>query len=259
MGEAGGFVYAIGELKIRFPTLAIEKEYAQVMRTAPTANLNEPQLQYNMLRQHRYLANQMCWVLSIEGIETYILVPKDPLMLDQFIEAMIPTPVDQRLDVDVIIGDRGPTAPPFMCNGLTVPIVLVDQIYSFDRPTLMAAMTTPAGQEEAAFRETARGLFDRIQQMADNTGELDEHRALNYLAVRYPRIYDHTAERNASDYSLTAIDVIPSRLSGIRKLVDVVLSYRSRTTDVTEKYYIRVDVTEKFPFLERGLAPFYDR
>jgi hypothetical protein len=250
-------VYALGALKIRFPTLAIEKEYAQAMHSAPTANLNEPQLQYNMLRQHRYLANQMCWVLSIEGIETYILILKDPFMLDQFIEAM--APVDQRLDVDVIIGDRGPIAPPFMCNGLTVPIVLVDQIYSFDRPTLMAAMTTPAGQEEEAFRETARGLFDRIQQMADNTGELDEHRALNYLAVRYPRIYDHTAEMNARDYSLTAIDVIPSRLSGIRKLVDVVLSYRSRTTDVTEKYYIRVDVTEKFPFLERALAPFYDR
>jgi hypothetical protein len=95
--------------------------------------------------------------------------------------------------------------------------------------------------------------------MADNTGEMDEHRALNYLAVRYPRIYNHAAEMHGRDYSLVAIEVISSRLSGVRKLVDVVLSYTSRTTDVTEKYYIRIDVTEKFPFLEKALAPFYDR
>jgi hypothetical protein len=242
---------------MRLPSLSIEKEFAQAVRNGQTTNLSDQQVQYTILRENRYLANEVCWVLSIEGVETYILVPRDPLMIEQFIGALAPT--DQRLDVDVVVGVRGPVAPAEMCNGLMVPIVIVDQIYSFDRPALIGAMATPEGHDEAAFRDTASELFDRIQQMADNTGEMDEHRALNYLAVRYPRIYNHAAEMHGRDYSLTAIEVISSRLSGVRKLVDVVLSYTSRTTDVTEKYYVRIDVTEKFPFLEKALAPFYDR
>ena len=40
----------------------------------------------------------------------------------------------------------------------------------------------------------AEELFYRIIQMADNTGGTDEHRALNYLAVRYQEIYKRTEE-----------------------------------------------------------------
>ena len=43
-------------------------------------------------------------------------------------------------DIDVIIGRRGPMASPEMCNGLMIPIVIVDQIYSFDRDTLMKSI-----------------------------------------------------------------------------------------------------------------------
>ena len=64
---------------------------------------------------------------------------------------------------------------------------------------------------------------------------------------------------NARDFSLTGVEVVPSRLSGTRKLVDVIMSYTNRGTDVTEKYYVRVDVTEKFPFLDKKLSPYYDR
>jgi hypothetical protein len=45
------------------------------------------------------------------------------------------------------------------------------------------------------------------------------------------------------------VDVRPSRLSGVRRIVDVILGYTNRQTDVTEKYFVRVDVTEEFPFL----------
>jgi hypothetical protein len=58
---------------------------------------------------------------------------------------------------------------------------------------------------------------------------------------------------------LTAVEVRPSRLSGVRKIVDVILSYTNRQTDVTEKYFVRVDVTEEFPFLVTRLSPYYDR
>jgi hypothetical protein len=64
--------------------------------------------------------------------------------------------------------------------------------------------------------------------MADNTSASDEHRALNYLAVRYPAIYATTPEAFGRNSSLTGVEVRPSRLSGTRKIVDVILSYTNR-------------------------------
>jgi len=256
------FIYAIGMIHTRFPSPSIEKEFAQCIATAEgTAKLTDQAVLHNALKENRHLANEVCWVLSIEGVEAYVLVPREPALLDQFVDAV--KPAQRGIDTDVIVGTRGPTAPAEMCNGLTVPIVLVDQVYSFDRPQLMAAIKKPAELKmtEAEFRPSAEELFDRIQQLADNVGGTDEHRAVNYLAVRYPQIYTHTASMFARDFSLTGVDVMPSRLtgSGNRKLVNVILSYTNRSTDVVEKYYIRVDVTEKYPYLDKRLSPFYDR
>ena len=99
----------------------------------------------------------------------------------------------------------------------------------------------------------------RILQMADNAGAGDEHRALNYLAVRYPAIYVQAAESHARSCSLTAVEVRPSRLTGVRKVVDAIFVYSHRQTDATEKFFTRVDVTGQFPFLVTKLSPYYDR
>jgi hypothetical protein len=41
----------------------------------------------------------------------------------------------------------------------------------------------------------------------------------------------------------------------VRKIVDVVFSYTNRQTDVTAKYFVRVDATEEFPFLVTKMSP----
>src|SRR3989441_7095609 len=165
------YVYALGRVAPRFPSLAVEKEFAQATGRAETAGLTDRQAFQSMLsqRSNRYLARQLCWVLEIEGLETYLLVPRDPADFDLLVEALRPTP--SPIDVDVVIGVRGPIAPPDMCNGLMIPIVAFDQIYSFDRDSLVASIprpeTIPAKQEES-FRAAAGELFDRIMQAADN-------------------------------------------------------------------------------------------
>ena len=97
-------------------------------------------------------------------------------------------------DLDVVIGLRGPIAPPQMCNGLMVPIVAFDQIYSFDRNALIQAIPKPETITAEQFGPAAEELFDRIMQLTDNAGATSEHRALNYLAMRYPAIYAKAAE-----------------------------------------------------------------
>ena len=105
---------------------------------------------------------------------------------------MRPTP--RPTDVDVVVGIRGPIAPPELCNGLMVPIVAFDQIYSFDVDALIKSIPRPEKVTAKEFEAVAEELFQRIMQMADNAGATDEHRALNYLAMRYPAIYATAAE-----------------------------------------------------------------
>jgi hypothetical protein len=253
------YVYAIGRIEPRFPRPSVEKEFVQATGRAETAGLTDRQAVQKVLsqRQNRYLARQLCWVMTIEGLETYLLTPRDPADLDLLVEALRPTP--QPWDLDCVIGIRGPIASPEKCNGLMVPLVAFDQIYSFDRDTLIKAIPRPEKTTAKDFAPAAEELFDRIMQMADNAGATDEHRALNYLAVRYQAIYANAADAFARNASLTGVDVAPSPLSGTRKVVNVVFSYTNRSTDVTDKFFCRVDVTEEFPYLVTKLSPYYDR
>ncbi len=253
------FVYAIGRVEPRFPLLSVEKEFAQAAARAETTGLTDRQSMYEVLSkpENRYLARHLCWVLTIEGIETYILAPQDPSDYSVLIDAIRPAP--SPLDVDVVIGVKGPVATPDMCNGLMVPVVYFDQIYSFDRDTLIKAIPRPESIAAENFEPAAAELFDRIMQIADNAGDTAEHRALNYCVVRYPAIYARTAQAFGMNASLSGIYVEPARLGGPRNIQSVVLSYTHRATDVVDKFFLRVDVTEKFPFLVTKLSPYYDR
>ena len=234
----------------------MEKEFAQASGRGDTKGLTDQETMHSILskKENRYLARKMCWVLMIEGLEVYILIPRDPNDIDQLIESIRPKPT--REDMDVVIGIRGPIAPPDMCNGLMVPIVGFDQIYSFDIDSLIKSIPRPE-KAEGEFEPAARELLERILQMADNAGSADEHRALNYLAVRYKAIYALAADQFAKNASLTSVDVKPSALSGARDVMDVVFTFTNRQTDVEEMFCVRVDVTEEFPFLVTKLSPYF--
>ncbi|MGQ0574943.1 MAG: hypothetical protein ACT4RN_12160 [Pseudonocardia sp.] len=259
---SSSFVYALGQIEPRFPSLSIEKEFVQAVGSHAVAGMTDRQAMRAALveRQNRYLARSMCWLLVIEGLETYILTPRDPFDLELLIDAY--REESTRDDLDVVIGVRTHIAPPEVCNGLALPIVVVDQVYSFDRPTLIESIPKPASVAEkdvTRFRSAAGDMFGQLIQLADNAGAIDEHRALNYLTVRYPQIYGLTTEQFDRNFSFSGVEVVLSRMSGVRAIVDVVFSYRHRETDVAEKYFVRVDVTEEFPFLVSKMNPYYDR
>jgi hypothetical protein len=256
-----GYVYAIGRVSPRFPNESVEKEFAQATGRTETAGLTDRKALHAVLSkpQNRYLARQLCWVFSIEGVDTYIMQPRDSADFQWLLDAVRPTP--RGSDVDVVIGLLGPIASPQVCNGLLVPIVVFDHLYSFDVDALIQSVPPPKELAEKAlqaFRESVEELFMRIAQMADNAGATDEDRARNYLVVRYPAIYATAAEMHQRNFSLSAVQARPSALSGTRKVVEVVFSYRNRTSDVCERFLVRVDVTQEFPFLVSKLAPCYE-
>ena len=253
------YVYAIGRIEPRFPRLSVEKEFAQAAGRADAQGLTDRQTLHRIItrRENRYLVRQLCWVMTIQGLETYILVPRDPADFDLLIEALRAAP--SAVDIDVVIGLRGPIAPPALCNGLTVPIVAFEQIYSFDVHSLIESIPRPENAETDQFKAVAEEVFSRVIQMADNAGSMDEHRALNYLTVRYPALYASVADAHARNASLSAVEVRRSALSESRQIVEAVFSFTHRATDVIEKQLVRVDVTDQFPFLTTKMSPYFDR
>jgi hypothetical protein len=255
----GGWVYALGTIAPRFPSVSVEKELTQAISRGDAKGLTDRQAFHAALArpENRYLVRQLCWVFAVERIETYILTPRDPADYALLVDALRPNPSPG--DLDVVIGVRGPAAPPQACNGLQVPIVAFDQLYSFDRETLVKSIPRPEKTSAKEFGPVAEEVLDRILQSTGNTGATDEHRALNYLAVRDPAIYARAAQAFAVNSSLTSVEVRPSALGGMRKIVDVVFSFTNRSTDAMEKFFVRVDVSEEFPFLVSKLSPYYDR
>lgn len=250
------FVYAVGAIDARFPSLGVEKEFMQTVRKEETANKTDREVLCQVLRANRHLAREVCWVLRVEGLDAYILRARDTDLLDLFVDALsAPSSLMHR---DVVIGLRGPLAPPEMCNGLMVPIVVVDQLYSFDVSSFLSSIPKSAAAPDAP-AGSAEEVLLRILHMTDNVGETDEHRALNYLALRYPAIYTTAAEMFAKDCLLSTVDVRPDVLSGARKILAVIMTFVSRKTEVTEKFAARVDVTEKWPFLVSKLQSYFDR
>jgi hypothetical protein len=251
------FIYALGQIEARFPRLAVEKEFAQATARTLTAGQTDRQAFYSVIaeRENRYLARELCWVLMIQGIEAYILTPREHADLDLLIKAAAPKAVPS---ISAVIGVKGPNASPEQCNGLMAPIVVFNQIYTFDTPSLVTAITKPDKMTAEAFEPAAQELFERIMQMTDNAGATDEHRALNYLAMRYQAIYAKVAGMYAEGCALTGVDTILSTLSSARTIMDVVFTFTNRTTDYAEKFLTRVDVTEEYPFLVTKLTPYYD-
>jgi len=253
------YVYALGRIEARFPSVSVEKEYAQLVGRSNASGMTDHEALHAVLSQpqNRYLARQMCFVMSIEGMDTYVLVPRDPADLDRLIEATRSAP--SPLDIDAVVGVLGPVAPPTVCGGLSIPIVFVDQVYSFDRASLLGAIPRPDDAGEKQFMATADEVLERVMQSADNAGATDAHRALNYLALRYPAIYAEAFARHAANFSLAAIDARPSTLGNGRNVFDVVYAFTHRQSDFTEKRFCRVDVTDQFPFLVTKLSPYYDK
>jgi hypothetical protein len=259
VGEAPSYVYALGRVEARFPRVSLEKEFAQVAGRVDAKGKTDREVFHAVLsqRENRYLVKQLCWVMTIQGLDTYLLQPRDPADFDLLLGAL--RPASDALEIDVVIGLRGPIADPAVCNGLMIPIVAFDQIYSFSRDALISAIPRPEKMAAKAFEATAQEVFDRVMQLADNAGATDEHRALNYTVMRYPAIYATVADAFGRNASLTGVDVQSSRLSGTRKIVDLILSFTNRNNEFTEKFFTRLDVTDEFPFLLTRMSPYYDR
>jgi|GEM_PF-1918369 len=256
------YVWAYGRIKSRFTDECINREFKNAVKKVNTNGLDDAQVMYEVLKrpENRYLLRKICWVLQISGIDVYVLLPTDIQDYSLLIEAINPSSSAGEILVDIVIGTRGPIADLSICNCLPLPIVFYDRVYSFNMGQMIngiieeiitrrnesRALNT---DDENALRKATADLFTMIVFSAmDNAGGTDEHRAMNYMLTD-PNVYISVKAAFDSDKSLESITARPAEVSGVRKIVDVIFTYRSRKNDAIYQELVRVDVTCEFPFI----------
>lgn len=256
------YIYAIGKLRAAFPSKSIENEFLQaISRTVPTITVPDDKLFYEILSQGQnlYIAREMCWILQIDGIDAYIVQPRTYVELYNFIVALAPVQQGDK-KYDTIIGPLGPIAPPSMCNGLQLPIIVSNQDYHFTFNEFVAQTSIAAKVPT----DVVVSMFESMLSVADNAGETDEHRAINYVTLRYIGIYQlanqmltFTSGGAEGAYTLTKISAKPSAVQGTRRIVDIIFQYTERNTGELINWFVKVDVTGQFPFLVTKLARYF--
>ena len=147
---------------------------------------------------------------------------------------------------------------------MTLPTLAIEIAYSFDVSALVETMAESLRIEQANmpdFTAGARDVFDRIRQIADNLGELPQHRTLNYVAVRFAQLYQTAASAENRDLVLSGIEARPSRLSSATQtILDVIVTFQPRQLGAMEQYFVRVDVSDLYPHvLTTAMQPFFER
>jgi hypothetical protein len=264
------FVYAIGRIDLRFPSLGIEREYQQRERQRHEAHtLARGARLRDVLERNPHLALRVSLVFLIDGMPVYALQPAGGFLKEALFDAL--AGADDKDHFCVLIGRAGSFASAPGHGGLLLTTVTADQLYNFSltewsQGLAKAAQPVLAARhiEPAHFDALSRHLLRELSSTPENLGSADGHRALNYLLVQHPGIFLAAAERR--NHGLDRLETRIHLTAGGRRHVVVILVFVDRATGVPERLYCTVDVTEEWPFLvgseacgsALGLAPFVD-
>jgi hypothetical protein len=278
------FVYVLGSVDIRFPDQSISEELAiEVARIARRQQADEhgkkeiEQGGNEDLRSWysrvlsapsaRYVARQVSWVLEVEGQPAYYLSLRDAHDLNDLIACL----GHAANDLDLFVGESSVT-PVETCPGIVAPVLTVDHMRWIDQRELVEwfeagskAPSQKAPGKKAAHEpnpepQRPMDLFNILVQSADNFGDTDAWRALNYLASNYRGLYERCIEMARDGYALDSVKVAVSRLwRPEKRIVDPVFAFRHWKTGVEKRQFVRVDVTYLFPIIVNGIADYVNR
>jgi hypothetical protein len=248
------YFYGVGIITADFPSLNVEKEFYQ----AAPANAPNPPTQrilFDILSksENLYLAREMCWKFVINGgVTSFLIKPKSEIELYSMISAIEP---GSSIKLTAIIGEKGPISTPEMCNGLELPIIICEKVFSYSINSILDNIVN----DKISYQQ-AQYIFSRMIPLVDNTGDTDAFRAINFLSLNYYEIYRniYTAEELNNDPDVvvyfTGVQSHPSLVQGDSKLIDIIYSYSKSSEQI--KYVCRVDISGMYPFLVNPIVPY---
>ncbi len=260
-------IIAVGSIRPLFPSLSIEKEFYQAADLEYTRSFvtqGHNTLLFGILDkvENLYIAREMCWVLAIEGVDIYVVTPDSNRELTAMIGSIASR--TSTADLDVIFGYLGPMSKPEQCNGVILPTVSCTQAYNFTYQQMVEKIMSATGADE----DQAKNIFSHMLELTDNSGRGNDNRAINFVVLNsidiyilaYDMIYGEEIQKlDPKNFSLINIMTNPSRIQGEQVILDVIFTYRGNTTNVSQKWFCRVDVSGHYPYLVSGMAKYYNR
>jgi hypothetical protein len=201
-------VVAVGAITCVFPSLSVEKEFAQLLGQKDFKGFTDRQAMYSVLSrpENRYLARRMCFLLTPYGAgasPAYVLMPEQHDDLELLVDTL-KRPLSNT-EFDVVKGQVTGIAPPALCNAQQLPILSFYQLYSFGLDEFLGALPRPDKMAAAEFKAACGELFHRALRLASNAS--GPTLGLSYVILNYAGLYRLVAEKYQSDYSLADIDV----------------------------------------------------
>lgn len=247
----------IGTVTAAFPSLSVEKEFAQLLNNPDFKGLTDRQTMYAVLSkpENRYLARRMCFMHTPYGSgssPSFVLLPEErddlPLLIDT-----LKRPVTTE-ELDVAKGRIVGIAPPALCNAQQLPILSFYHLSSFPVEAFLKAIPRPEKIPAKEFHAAAEEMFYRIIRTASNaTGP---NRALAYAGLSYAALYKLIAEKFNDNASLSEIRVASARSDPDRS--DVRLKFIRRDTGFSETFCFSVNTGGQFEYLEEALHPCFE-
>lgn len=274
-----GPVLAVGRVRASFPSLGLQREYAEAAEADPDAPVASSDLKDVISRdEHRYLARQVCWMFTVQSLDVCVVVPRSDADLDELVESLA---IDDESTVQVLVGEPASRLAAPGCWDADLPMVSPVQLLSFTIDEFAGALAQRYDADRAAggavdgsegngggegaggtgddprWRTMVRDVFYRLTRRADTTGFSDEDRARNYLALKDPAGYALIWNALSNGQNLIGIST-RQFVRGGRRMVAVRFTFRHRQTQVIDRYETLVDTNDLFCFKAAPLAPTYD-
>jgi hypothetical protein len=255
-GGAGEYVLAAGKLKPEFPSDSVKREFYRVVVPPPETTPTDAYF-YSVLSNasNFYLAKSLCWIFEIGGIESYVVIPANSNQLKAFITVLNQQDKTDPM-FDTVVGRLGPMAPPEMCNGRTLPLLMLCRLENQTVTSFVASIN----KETALDTTVAENLFNNLIKLTDNNGSSDEHRAVNYLVLTCIDLYrflgDSLSEsvNDTQIFPFNGVTAKPIDGNGGRKKIQIVFQYENPKTTAQEYLNCEVDVTDMFPFVAVNIS-----
>ncbi len=264
-GNPTGYLYAMGTLVPYFPSLSVETEFNQAA-TEDQATGSQEQQMFKVLSntENRYLAREILWTLQIAGVDLLILKPDSEDTLTELISGLDPS--KPQPSYNVFLGKFVPMLEAMPMNDETLPMVVCFQYSSIAQSDLIANIQKTITSNTPSTNDVVQFLLNPMMELAQNPGNNDALRALNYAIITYMGIYSTTWQmhqgtspgpKDSSGFSLENVETLPSKLQGNRLIFDIIFTYGGNSTNIASKWFCRIDVTGPFPSLVSEMQPYY--
>ena len=147
------FRLCAGSVDIRFPDPSISEELQGVAGNIKQKANQELRDWYRQVLKEshaRYVARQLCWVLTIEGLPAYYLALRD---LNDLIDLItcLSRPRDE--DLCLFVGSSS-LAPVEALPGIRLPVLNVEQLSCFEKPDIIKWFDLPRRRPRSSSRRS---------------------------------------------------------------------------------------------------------